>query len=414
MSILLSTVLIISTLALVYGASSADRTEFLKAIDPDAKRDPSYQVSRYEHESKYKEWFDKNWGSKYKSIYEAVGLPEPTKTTTTKVTTTTTTKTTTEKAKTETQSKIPSWVKDKALLFGQGKISEDEYLKAIQFLVDNGIVKSSQTSVKNNPTATQPTPQKEQKATTPKPAINQNTQVLTNTDFNPVLTQPDKYKDLWAKLYGRVSQEPMIYDNYAHVPFDIRQGDDYSASIVWLVVPKNIALNLKKDDCLLAEGKILGAQQITYQFTGSSITVPAVSLEKHTSMTCLEAKYPAETSIIVNQSQSQGSLQITVDKIELTKYHVRAFVKVENIGIEDLRFYDEGVIIQGKKQYQSTYISSDYPSVASSIPSGIVEEGILTFQPLPNKNPFQLVFDAPSYWNGNDWIKPKIIFNISP
>jgi len=42
------------------------------------KNDPQHFVNRYLNEPTYKAWFDKNWGSKYKSIYEAVGLPEPT------------------------------------------------------------------------------------------------------------------------------------------------------------------------------------------------------------------------------------------------------------------------------------------------------------------------------------------------
>jgi hypothetical protein len=52
------------------------RTEFLKIYDPDGKNDPQHYVNRYLNEREYKEWFDRNWGSKYKSIYEAVGLPD--------------------------------------------------------------------------------------------------------------------------------------------------------------------------------------------------------------------------------------------------------------------------------------------------------------------------------------------------
>ena len=105
-------------------------------VDP--KKDPQSYVKRYQNEPTYKTWFDKNYGSKYKSIYEAVGLPEPTKITTNTIQT-----------NNQTKSKLPSWIKDRALLFGEGKISENEFLKAIQFLVDNGIVKSSY-NVKNN------------------------------------------------------------------------------------------------------------------------------------------------------------------------------------------------------------------------------------------------------------------------
>ena len=37
-------------------------------------------------------------------------------------------------------SKIPGWVKNVFILYGQGDISEDELLGAIKFLADNGII----------------------------------------------------------------------------------------------------------------------------------------------------------------------------------------------------------------------------------------------------------------------------------
>ena len=44
-------------------------------VDP--TKDPQSYVDRYNNEPKYKEWFDENY-SEYSSIYEAVGLEEPT------------------------------------------------------------------------------------------------------------------------------------------------------------------------------------------------------------------------------------------------------------------------------------------------------------------------------------------------
>ena len=43
-------------------------------VDPD--QDPQYYVDRYNTESTYKDWFDKNY-PEYESIYQAVGLEEP-------------------------------------------------------------------------------------------------------------------------------------------------------------------------------------------------------------------------------------------------------------------------------------------------------------------------------------------------
>ena len=58
-----------------------NRTEFLKQNDADGKKGAQFFLKKYQNDPKYKESFDKNWGKKYKSIYQAVGLAEPSKTT---------------------------------------------------------------------------------------------------------------------------------------------------------------------------------------------------------------------------------------------------------------------------------------------------------------------------------------------
>ena len=54
-------------------------------------------------------------------------------------------------------SSIPSWVKKTALWWGQGQISDDDFVKAIQWMVDNGII-----HVENG--TSQPTPDQTQKS----------------------------------------------------------------------------------------------------------------------------------------------------------------------------------------------------------------------------------------------------------
>ena len=146
--ILISSILVVILLStsLTISFVNADTDKKPIASFVDIKKDPQSYVKRYQNEPTYKTWFDKNYGLKYKSIYEAVGLSEPTKKTTNTIQT-----------NNHTKSKLPSWIKDKALLFGQGKISENEFLKSIQFLVDNGIVKSN-SSMRNNTQQNTPPP----------------------------------------------------------------------------------------------------------------------------------------------------------------------------------------------------------------------------------------------------------------
>ena len=87
-------------------ASEKARPNF---VDPE--KDPHSYVDRYNNESEYKEWFDENYPDY--TIYEAVGISEP----------------------------IPGWIKNNADWWAQGLITEDDFVKGIEFLVKQGIIK---------------------------------------------------------------------------------------------------------------------------------------------------------------------------------------------------------------------------------------------------------------------------------
>ncbi|NIP62178.1 MAG: hypothetical protein GWN01_16050 [Nitrosopumilaceae archaeon] len=83
-------------------------------VDPD--KDPQHYIDRYNNESNYREWFDKNY-PQYNSIYEAVGLPES-----------------------DPKEKLPEWVRNIFVWYAENRISEDELLGAIEFLVEQDII----------------------------------------------------------------------------------------------------------------------------------------------------------------------------------------------------------------------------------------------------------------------------------
>jgi len=87
----------------------------------DDSKDPQSYVDRYNNEASYKEWFDENY-SDY-TIEEAVGVPTP----------------------------IPGWIKNTASWWSEGLISEDEFLKGIEFLVEKRILNISEPTVDTNP-----------------------------------------------------------------------------------------------------------------------------------------------------------------------------------------------------------------------------------------------------------------------
>jgi hypothetical protein len=84
-------------------------------VDP--QEDPQYYIQRYSNEPSYKDWFDTNY-PEY-TIYEAVGLQDP------------------------SQELIPDWIRNNAQWWGDGLISDNEFLKAIKFLVESGVIQVS-------------------------------------------------------------------------------------------------------------------------------------------------------------------------------------------------------------------------------------------------------------------------------
>jgi hypothetical protein len=84
----------------------------------DPNKDPQYYLDRYYNEIKYKLWFDRNYPDY--TIEEAVGFVP--------------------------KSLVPIWVKNISLWFGEGTISEVEFLDAVSFLITNNILQDESYS----------------------------------------------------------------------------------------------------------------------------------------------------------------------------------------------------------------------------------------------------------------------------
>jgi uncharacterized coiled-coil protein SlyX len=96
---------------LAQSGDSPPKTKKEIASFVDKTKDPQSYVDRYKKESSYKEWFDENY-SDYDSIYEAVGKRQP----------------------------VPDWIKNNAIWWSEGKLSEDEFVGGIEYLVKNNII----------------------------------------------------------------------------------------------------------------------------------------------------------------------------------------------------------------------------------------------------------------------------------
>ncbi len=290
------------------------------------------------------------------------------------------------------ESKIPAWVKNVFSWYSQDKISEDEVINAIKFLVQNGIIQLESSDA--------PIVNKSPQTKTTVPPTQSSNDIITNADFAKVQSDPEKFVNKWAKLTGEVSQDPIVYEGQGSMAiFHYGQGESFDITKrVWLSYQANF--DLKEGDCLLAEGKIEGKAEAVTILTGASREIPVIGLEKTTEISCLDAKYPAFKSIKLNESQTLGNIKVTVDSIELSKYHTRVFLQVENIGNpKGISFYDHNsVILQDKNQFKKDYVfGSDVDNIEPDIPNGIIEKGIIFFEPI-EANPFKLVME------GNEWL----------
>ncbi len=101
-------------------------------VDP--QKDPQSYVDRYNNEVSYKEWFDRNFPDY--TIYEAVGLAEPTK------------------------EKVPAWIKNNAEWWSEGQIDDGTFINGIQFLMTKKIIDipdlPEQASEKSRPSFVDP------------------------------------------------------------------------------------------------------------------------------------------------------------------------------------------------------------------------------------------------------------------
>jgi hypothetical protein len=86
---------------------------------PDNEQSPSYYLERYSSENDYREWFETVFPGM--SIYQVLGFPEPVP--------------------------IPSWIKNNAKWWSEGKIDDANFISGIQFLIQNRIILISDVTI---------------------------------------------------------------------------------------------------------------------------------------------------------------------------------------------------------------------------------------------------------------------------
>ena len=362
---------------------------------------------------------------------------------------------------TSESSEIPDWVRNIALWYGQRSVSETEFINAVKFLIENKIiVVDSLTAVESVPKTTESTPEptkvfpdpnvdpqtyvdrylNEQSyrdwfernypnktiyevvglpepapsVTVTTPTKKSDPNILSNSEFDVVFSDPDQYKGRWAKISGEIIQIIKDSDEISYVITTSSSAD--LSKRVWLTT-SNSNLDLQEDHCYVTEGKIIGGIDFTLYLTGATSVIPAIELEKYKEISCLDAKFPAIKSIKVDQTQTKQNMKVTVKTIDIADEHTRVFVQVENLGNPDQFYFygSESIIIQDKKQFREKYLFGvTYDDVESSIPEGVIESGYIILDPIEQKS-FKLILKGSEWLNTGygEYAEHKFEFNIN-
>lgn len=303
------------------------------------------------------------------------------------------------------ESSLPSWLKSTAKFWGEGQISDTEFMKAMQWLIDHGYLKVSSTAT--TPSQSQ---QSSQSSTTSNSAINQNSDVITNSNYNAISTNPDQYKDRWTKFSGEIMTVETSGDITA---VQLNLADLEFGKIVVAYFTGWDSKQFVKGDCIAIEGKIQGSVEGKNAFQ-ATLSYPTMTGEKAAKLSCLDAKYPASRTLMGPVVQQAGNVVVTVNKVEFAEKNTRVNISIKNLNSDrKVTFYTfNSYIVEGQNQYKSQLgLLYGVNDLDSTILPGIVEQGYLFFDPVPQK-PFKLLLEINEEYQPSDFDKGINLDNL--
>lgn len=238
--------------------------------------------------------------------------------------------------------------------------------KAQQNLAKNQI----KTPPKMPVTPTQPISQKPSAYILPKADF-------TNSNFNILFANPDGHFNSTVYLTGKIFNFPGTGELQMHV----------GASSNDVVIVYDESFVFTEDDCVKVTGRVAESFLGTNAF-GATRSAPEVKATTIDKINCADAINPAAKTVKVEKTQFKAGIKVTLHKVEFSDKNTRAYLTVVNLnGKAGIRFYDfDSKAIQGNRQFSTTYsYDVDYPSIKSDIPPGIVEDGVVLFDPINYK-----------------------------
>ena len=143
-----------------------------------------------------------------------------------------------------------------------------------------------------------------------------------NMDFLKIAENPDKYKGVWVRLSGEISNVQQFEDGVTGLVFKVGGIDSLQSDFF---IQDNSNSRFSVDQCLFVEGRIEGGTTLENRF-GQEWEVPWFWLENYKKTDCLTALYPATASAsMLPITKVAGGVKVTLEKAEISNDHLRLF-----------------------------------------------------------------------------------------
>jgi Flp pilus assembly protein TadD len=220
---------------------------------------------------------------------------------------------------------------------------------------------------------------------------------LTDSDSLVYYSNPSAYIDKKVNLTGKILS--LLPPSSGTLGLQMYQaGDTNRNTIVVYSTPMQFSTN----ECV----RVIGVTQPITEYQnifGARLSAAAIEAESIKKIECSESIEPAIKTIFVNQTQEKNVINITLDKVEFSEKNTRVYLTVENTGgSDDVSFFTfNSRAIQDKTQFTTTQsYDVDYPNIESTIPPGVIERGVVLFEPMDLNGSdvkFRFEFGGPSY-----------------
>lgn len=220
---------------------------------------------------------------------------------------------------------------------------------------------------------------------------------FTDSNASKLFENPDLFKGSKVSLSGRIfSLEAGQKDG-----IQMWQGGKSNLDRNALIYSQDVNFeDFIRDDCVMIGGINTGESNDPLRSVSAKSNSPVVAImatlaEK---MPCENLLYPAKKVIEVGKIQEVTGTKITLQKVVFADAHTRVYLSVENSDTsENIKFYEnQAKAIQGNKQFDVIY-SRDvkFPEIDVDIFPGVVEEGVILFEPLePERDDIRFHFEV--------------------